>query len=407
MNETRPWIPPYALLLAQLAHGLSWLMLASGTWPDQMGLFLPGLAWVHLVALGWLTLTALAILVHVIPGFLDVQWKGESLARWSLLPFALGSLGLAAGFWWQEPSWLPLSAGAIVAGLVGYALPAWLTVLSFRPQPGEKAPFRSAFGFVLGALLTVALLGLLMAFGLGGLPAPQWWPELLPAHALLAGGGWLTLLIFGVSTRTAFRITERPRRRLPLHGWTSALFCGGIVLLALGIWPVGGLVAVTAGSLMYVVDLAPVLARPNSTHRPPIAFVAMALVYLVGVQVLGWGVWLGVAHWQPALAFLALAGWIGQSVNGYALHIGIRLVATLALGEDDETEPADLLVRGLSWLSFCAFQAAVGVGTLALLTQHGTWLHAAGWLGLLGWGAWVLNVKAAWRRAGILAHESS
>lgn len=406
MSETRPWIPPYAMAAAQLAHGLSWLILAVGTWPPAMGLFFPGLAWVHLVALGWLTLTALAVLVHVIPGFLDVAWRGETLARWSLMPFAGGVVGLVAGFWWQEPNWLALAAPAIMLGLMGYGFPAWLTVLSFRPPPGERAPFRGAFTFVLGVLVTVAALGLTMAWGLAGWPAPVWWPRLLPAHALLAGGGWLTLLIFGVSTRTAFRITGRPRRRLPFHGWTSALFSMGIVLM---VWPPlsgVGLVLVSLGCLLYVWDLAAVLWRPPTLHRPPVVFVAFTLAYLVGVLILGWGIWLGHSAWQPAFAFLALAGWIGQSVNGYALHIGIRLLATLVRGDEDETEPGELLVPLWSWVSLVLFQLAVVGGTWSLLNDMPRALNLAGWAGLLGWAVWLLNVRQAWRRAVILPGES-
>lgn len=33
------------------------------------GFSMPGLAWIHLVALGWLTLSSLCMLFHVLPGF--------------------------------------------------------------------------------------------------------------------------------------------------------------------------------------------------------------------------------------------------------------------------------------------------------------------------------------------------
>lgn len=413
MTTPRHWIPPYALLAGQLFHGMSWLVLALSAWPDAMGLTWPGLAWVHLVALGWLSMSALAVLLHVVPGFMDVEWVGEGVVRWSLLPFGLGVAGLVAGFLMERAAWLAWSATLIVAALVTYAVPALLTVFRIRPEVGQRAPFRVAFSYVLLMFLAAGLLGLTMAGGLAGWQVPGWWPRLLPIHALMAGGGWLTLLIWGVSTRTAFRVTETPRRKLPFHGRASAMLSLGLIPLVVGLWPgvpvwlFGlGLLPVSLAVLLYVVDLLPVLWRASTPHRPPVAFLRMTLVYLLGVLGLGWGLALGQSSWQLAFGFLALVGWMGQSVNGYALHIGIRLLSTVRRGEADETEPIDLLSRPLSWLSFGAFQLAVLLGTVALLMGSGGLLNLAGWSGLAAWLLWIANVRKAWRRAAILPTES-
>ena len=69
-TRERAWIPPWSLLAAQLSHGISWALLLLAP---------PGLAWVHLVALGFLSLPALGILVHVLKGFLDRLFKGDSV----------------------------------------------------------------------------------------------------------------------------------------------------------------------------------------------------------------------------------------------------------------------------------------------------------------------------------------
>jgi hypothetical protein len=60
-----------------------------------------------------------------------------------------------------------------------------------------------------------------------------------------------------------------------------------------------------------------------------------------------------------AAALLLLVGWLGQMVNGHLYHIGIRLISTVARGDDDETRLGQLLAAPLSWASFALFQVAV------------------------------------------------
>lgn len=403
----RPWIPPASLIAGQLAHGFSWLYLTITPWPATPGLSMPSLAWIHLVALGWLTMTALGVLVHVIPGFMDVEWRLEGLARWSLLPFGIGIATLVLGFALLQPWALATGSSLIGLGLAGFLLPAVLTILSFKPTPELKTPFKTAFLTVLGALALAAVLGVTMAWALAGAPWPWTLLHLPPIHAILAGGGWLSLLIFGVSTRTIFPVTGRRRTKLPLHAFVSGGFTIGALLLVLGLvpgiahpalrWLGMGLVAIATVS--YLIDMAKLLIGAPNDHKPPIAYVASTLVYLAATTGIGLAVTAGRADLQAALAFVALVGWMGLSVNGYLHHIGIRLLATMARGEDDATRPIELLDPRLSWLAFAAQQVSVAGGTIALLTGGGQLLPLFGVFGLLGWLAMLLNVRTAWGRA--------
>ncbi|MBO9539908.1 hypothetical protein J7643_04855 [bacterium] len=404
---TRPWIPPAALVAAQLAHGASWAMLIAFAWPSTPGLSMPSLAWIHTVALGWLTLTALGVLVHVIPGFLDIEWRAEGVARWSLLPFGLGAASLVTGFALSQPLALSVGSGLLLLGLLGFMGPAVATVLSFRPPAGTKAPFRSAFLIVLGALGVAAVLGATMAWALAGAPWGQVLVWLPPLHAVLAGGGWLSLLIIGVSTRTLFPVTGRRRVKHRFHGWVSGGFTVGLGLLLIGLLPGiqhpalrwAGMAAIAMAAVFYCLDTAKLVIGAPNDHKPPIAFVGMTLLYLVAMVLIGLGVTAGHAEWQAALAFVALVGWMGQSVNGYLLHIGIRLLATMVRGDEDETRPGSLLVPALSWTAFGASQVAVIGGTGLLLLGLGQYLPWAGVCGLVGWGALVLNVRLAYLKA--------
>lgn len=403
----RPWIPPASLIAGQLAHGLSWLLLTLTAWPATPGLSMPSLAWIHLVSLGWLTMTALGVLVHVIPGFMDVEWRLEGLARWSLLPFGIGVASLVLGFAWVQPWLLAAGSSLIALGLVGFMIPAVATIMSFKATPTLKTPFKTGFLSVLTSLAIAAALGVTMAWALAGAPWTWALVHLPPIHAILAGGGWLSLLIFGVSTRIVFPVTGRRRTKLPLHVFVSAGFTVGAVLLVLGLMPglahpilrwVGmGLVALAAA--MYLVDMGRLLVGAPNDHKPPIAYVASTLVYLGATVLIGLAVTAGRAEWQAALAYVGLVGWIGLSVNGYLHHIGIRLLATMARGDDDETAPIELLDPRLSWLAFAAQQVAVFGGMIVLLSGAGHLLPAFGVCGLVGWLAMLLNIRSAWLRA--------
>ncbi|MNX09457.1 hypothetical protein D3C86_391880 [compost metagenome] len=407
MTETKPWIPPFALMAGMAGHGLSWLLLALTAWPNVPGLTFPALAWIHLVALGWLTMIALAVLVHVIPGFLDTDWELEPVARWALLPYGIGTALLVGAFLGIGPWAFQWGGGLLVASLISFMIPAFLTMIRYKVPAGTKVPYRFAFSSVLTALLLAALLGATMAWALAGAPWSHLLATLLPLHAILAGGGWLSLLILGVSARTIFPVTGRKRYLLPFHVVISAGFFGGLLLLLLGLLPgVGhvvwrwlGVALAGLAATLYLVDIGRVLWKAPNPNRPPQAFIAASLVYFVLMVILGAGVNAGMTSWQAPLAFVALVGWMGQSVNGYLLHIGIRLMLTMVRGEEDETAPGEVTPATWSWTAFGLFQLAILWGVGVLLAGHGEWLPLSGVLGLLGWFWLVGSVWFSYRRA--------
>lgn len=406
-GNSRPWMPHVALISAQLAHGISWLLLAIVHWGPQPGLSMPSLTWIHTVSLGWLTLTALSVLVHVIPGFFDVDWVAEDVARRSLAVYAAGVVSLVGGFWFITPWALGFGGTLIALGLTGFLIPATLTILRQHPEPGAKAPLKRGFALVFFSLATAATLGVIMAWTLAGAPWGSLLAVLPPMHAAIAGIGWLSLLIFGVSPRILFPVSGQPHRKMPLHWIASAAWTLSVPSLVIGYVPSTvslpflalGTVTFVLGALIYAWDASSLLwAAPNS-HKPPIAFVSVAILYLLIGAGLAGGILLGHAEWQPALVFVLLTGWVAQSINGYLLHVGIRLLATMARGDNDGPRPGDLLSAPLSWVAFTAFQAAVLGGTLSLLTSQGPWLSLAGALGLVGWVTLMLNIRFAWVKA--------
>lgn len=397
------WIPPAPLVAGQLAHGLSWLLLLVLAAARPFALGLPALGWLHLVVLGWLTMTALAVLVHVIPTFTDEPWKGQRYARASLLPYGVGVALLVGAFWFGAPAVLPWAAALIALALLIYLIAAGRTLVAAFAQPPREAAIARALSVTLASLAVTVLFGVGLAWMLSGrgMALPAYAP---PIHASFGIIGWLTVLIMGVSTRTVRPITGAGLRHPAIHIVVGTLESGGVVVALAGVmlgtpllvWI--AILAVVAGALIYAWTLADVLRRATVTHRPPQAFIGAAALWLVAGMGLMVGTFAG-EPWGAAAIYLLVIGWIAQMVNGHIHHLGIRLIATMARGDDDETPPSELLASALSWTSFGLFQAAVLTGGLALLLNVPELLTAAAVAGFAGWIALGANGASAARRA--------
>ena len=398
------WIPPGGLLAGFLAHGASWLLLLALAARGSFGVDTAALAWVHLVALGWLSTIALSILIHVIPAFTDVQWRGERVARSAIAVYGSGVAALVAAFWYGAMWALPWAATLVFAGIAAYAVPAGRTLVAAFSQPRIEAAIGRALCITLALFAVAAALGVALAWALAGrLPAGLLSPG-PPIHASLALVGWLTVIVMGVSARTIRPITGARSRWRSAHVAAAACEIAGMSGLVAGFacgaaaLALAGAAVACAGALVYAADIVDIVRRATARHRPPQAFVLAAVCWLLAGGALGLGA-LGGAATGAAAIFVLLVGWLGQMVNGHLYHIGIRLVATMARGDEDETRPGELLTAPLTWVSFALFQTAVGAGACAILVREARVLEAAAACGVVGWSAMLANVLRARRRA--------
>ncbi|MFN2448365.1 MAG: hypothetical protein ABR508_01040 [Candidatus Baltobacteraceae bacterium] len=393
----RHWIPPLALLFAQLAHGFSWGLVFAAAWTGNFTNPLFAFAWIHTVALAWITTAALAILLHALPNFIDTPWRGQSFARWCITFFAAGVAGLIAAFLWN-PALLGAAASIILIALLGYLTGAFATIGgALRGEPVQRAVAR-AFGGTFAFLFAAALAGFGLAWMLAGARVPVWVGGLARAHAHLGTIGWLTLLIFGVSMRTFKPMSGSSGTRFR---WVHIIagVCGllGALLLAAGVsWAGGALFA--AAALVYAFDTFDILRRAANPHRPPQAFIAASVLWLLLALGLGCGVLAG-EPWQRAYVFVLLMGWAGQMVNAHVYHIGIRLLATVYRGAQDETPPGALLETRLSWYSWAAFQMAVAIVAAALVQGNPSVAARGAVFGAVAWIAMAANIAIARMRA--------
>jgi len=406
----RHWIPPWALGLGQLAHVLSWVMLLAIAAQRPFALGFAALGWLHVVVLGWFTLTALAVLVHVIPTFTDLSWRGEGVARAALVVYAAGVAALVTAFWIGSVGALPWAGTVVAVGLVAYLVPATTTLIAAFGGPRREAAIARALLITLTSLLVTALLGIALTLALGGRVSGTWLAYAAPIHGSFGIIGWLTPLIMGVSTRTVRPITGVGFRLPATHMAIGALelfgLLGIVAGLALPLPPVtwAGAIAVLGGALLYAGDVADVLRRATVTHRPPQAFVGAAAVWLVVGLVLAMDELIG-APWGAAAVYVLVIGWLGQMVNAHLHHIGVRLLATVVLGDDDETEPSALLTAPLSWTTFVLFQVAVAAGGAALVLGMPGLLAGAAGAGLASCCAMAGNFGHAAARANALASK--
>jgi hypothetical protein len=231
------------------------------------------------------------------------------------------------------------------------------------------------------------------------------WAASLPAsHAALGTLGWLSLLIFGVSMRTLRAITGVQTRFRWMHIVVGTFAVFGVPLLAAGLavqnstlaWLGGALFAIAA--LGYAFDVFDILRRARVRHRPPQIFVAVSIVWFLAALFLGART-LGGNPWQAAYIFALLMGWIGQMVLAHFHHIGVRLIATIYRGEDDETRPQELLESRLSWFTFASFQIAIVLVVIGLRHDWLTLIARGSVFGIAGWIAMTANMLAARARA--------
>ncbi len=402
MMRARFWIPPLPL-----AAGLAFQLGAWGLAVADARAPAPGLelAWVHAVAVGWLSATALAVLLHVVPAFTDLEWRAADAARAAAFAVPLAAFALVVAFAARAGTALAVAAVVLAAALLAYAGTAFATLRAPAPDRTSAAIAR-ALALTLGALAATALLGALLGVGYARAGAPLL--NLAPSHALLGIVAWLTVLVTGVSART-FRPMLGARSRWPLaHVAAGGGLAGGAVLAALGApWSPPllrlGVALAAAGALVYLADALDTLRRAQAPHAAPRAFVGAALLWLAlataGAVATSWSLPLG-----RATVLLALAGWLGQMVNAHLHHLGVRVLATLVLGEDDETRPWELLAAPLSWTAFAAAQLAVA-GTAAFALGLGAEAGVFGGLcGMLAVIAMAANARFALRRAHRLAN---
>lgn len=403
------WIPPAPLIFAQVSLLASWVLLLIAGRESLFQASPIGLAWIHAVVLGWITSTALAFLVHVLPTFGDTVLKLERLARSAIWFFAAGTVAIVVGF----ALWIPVvvaAGGCVVTIAVLCELASFFATLASVLRSGETTArtIARAFSIVFVILGVTVVLGFAMSLGL--VTGEGFVFRLATIHAALGILGWISLLVAGVSARTYKVLLGRTIGRTA-HIAAPLLVLAGLVVLIAGTLfssngiAIAGGALIASGALVTCVATAHALREAQTTHRLPREFVTAADFWLFVAIVYGIA-GLG-GHGAPAALLLAIVlGWIGQNINAHMMHVGIRLVATIVISDDDETLPSELLNRRIGVVSLILWQAAVASAVLGVTIASGAALEVSGWLGLTATLAVLANIayaaRSASRRRGLI-----
>ena len=372
--------PRWAAVLGQIAHGAAWVLLFwIATSQGVLGLSDDAIAWIHLVALGWITLTALAILIPLIPSATGVTWRAPRLQHLALALFALGAVAFPMA-WFADVRAVPAVGGILVVAVLSYvALALWSLAAARRGERVERAVAR-AFALSLLLLLAVAFLGAMLAGAVTAPAIPAWFDRFARAHGVLALLGWLTLLIYGVSARTLRLLFNVRSRLLFAHIVVGTLGMAGAIVLAIGIgadshatmWV--GAAAMAIAAIAYAVDTLDIVARADSAPVQR-AFVVASILWSLVAVALGLGILLG-HPWGDAFGYVVLVGWIGQMLDAHLASIARPFPA---------------------WLAFVAFQSAVLYGLAGLLAGYAAPVALAAAFGGLGWCASIVAMGTAYR----------
>lgn len=410
----RHWIPPVPLAAGIAFQAVGWVLALAYAFAPSSSL---ALAWVHAVALGWLTLTALSVLLHVVPAFTDLPWHGERVARAAVAGVLAGAIALVVAFvlaaTFERSGRSALSAAIAVSAIVMLRaaavvlvvailayVGAALVTLAQPAQDGTSAAIARSLSVTLLMLALTVVLGGVLALALAGAGGRVL--ALAPSHALLGIGAWLTVLIAGVSAQTFRPMLGARSRWARAHIVSGGALALGPVLGAIGA-PLSlallrsGVTVAALGALVYAADALDIVRRATTPHPPVRAFVVASITWLLVAVACVLAAAYGVpGAWGSLVAatavVAALAGWAGQMVNAHLHHLGVRVLITLVRGDDDETRPWEILDARLTWMTFVLAQLAVLGVTAGLAFSQSLAIEVGASAGLLAIAAMIANV---------------
>ena len=397
--------PSLGLPFRHFALSLAFLALFGLLLPFNGNLFLGGfrtpglLMMVHILTLGWITMTILGAAFQLVPVALQVSLHSERLAN-ALLPlFAVGAVTMIVALWRFQANWMVVGASLLLLAAVGYLYLMVRTLLRVRHWDVVAAHVAASVAMA----FLIPILGLLMALqNTSGLLGAAYLPT-LKTHLLLAALGYISLLIVGVSYKLVgmFTLTEDllPERL----AWVEfGLMLFGLTVLPLAFYLpawrwlgwLGGL-ALLAGVGIYAWILAGLYRRRRrrlfdiNTPFTQASLVWFLLLLLAAALALTGWIPVSQSFWI-AFGWSLLLGWVGQMIIGQMYKITPFLTWLHRYADRVGLEPVpgldDLYNRRLALVGFGFWNGGVLLGAAAIL---------GGW-------AWLMTVTGAVLLVGIV-----
>jgi hypothetical protein len=272
------------------------------------------LAVVHLVTIGFLTMTMAGSLLQILPAVAGLPLRcPPRLAAWTCPLLGAGGALLAAGFLSGRPLLFAL-AWVVLAGAFTLLLACLVPTLCQRAVPAVAHIVAGMRGAV--AVLAVCIAaGLALAGWLAGGPAVPV-PPLVDGHVALGFAGWAAPLVMAVG----FQVIPMFQGTDPFAA--AARRCVPLLFLALAAWVAGRWLdagwrtaAALAGAVVataWALQACALLLRRARTRSAQ-----------------------GTAHWLLALASLVAAAWLfawpGEPSDARTVAVGVCFLAGFAM----------------------------------------------------------------------------
>jgi hypothetical protein len=294
---------------------------------------------VHLVTLGWISLSILGALYVIGPMALRTPMPARAADYAAFGMTVVGVVGMIGHFQIGEYGGLAWSAAMVLAGLALVALQVLRRLRQAPLDPPVKAHLVLAF---LNVLLAAAL-GLLVGVHKVRPFLPGSLLAIVYGHAHLAALGWATMMVFGAGYRLLPMLLPAAMPRGPILYATAGLLQAGTIGLVLS-FPGGGIPRALASAVViaaFVVFFTQVRWMMRRPRRPPAGMPRPDYGVWHAVQAMGYaaasamgGVVLGfvpageewVARLAAAYAACGLLGFLAQMVIG----VGARILPMFA-----------------------------------------------------------------------------
>lgn len=360
-------------------------------WTLPLTLLAPGfphvLALVHIVTLGWLTMTIMGASLQLTPVIVVSPLRATKLLHWLYPVFLCGVIGLVAGFWWWQ-TWLLVAGGTLIVLAVAH----YVIVLGCTFARASTRPL--SVRFLVASLVYLCLvvsLGLTAAwnFVTGFLGTKL--EHVLLMHITLGIVGWLSCTLVGVSYTLGrlFMLAHAHDDRwgkvvflllnsgIPvlaagfLLGWTPLVWLGGALLIGATCLFCGDarrMLKVRQRKLLEVTQYHSIAA----TCYFPLVVSAGIVIAIIGRSTPG--MW-------TALGLAALVGWLGQSTIGYLYKIVPFLVWSECygplVGKQKVPLMREMVRQNWAWASWWLLNLGLPGAIGAALFQQTTALQAA------------------------------
>lgn len=187
------------------------------------------LAATHCITIGFIGMIMLGAIQQILPVVIGSPMPASNQIAWfTFIPLIAGTLSLSFGFVQGTPVLIDLAWMLLASGMLIFIIASLISL--YRAQAVNAT--KTAILLSVLALTGAVALGALLARGYaGGLPLD--YPRLAESHISLALGGWVMLLIAGVSYQVVpmFQLTPNYPKWLTIS-FAPALFAAVLLYLA-------------------------------------------------------------------------------------------------------------------------------------------------------------------------------